>query len=128
MICFKGEERMMMRKLISSGVAVAGMVMVMAGSSVAMAASSIDEGKAIAFDKKKGNCLACHRIEGGRMAGDIAPPILLMKVRYPDKKALRDQIWDATAANPNTVMPPFGRHHILSDAEVDKVTDFIYSL
>ena len=119
---------MMMRKLISSGVAVAGMVMVMAGSSVAMAASSIDEGKAIAFDKKKGNCLACHRIEGGRMAGDIAPPILLMKVRYPDKKALRDQIWDATAANPNTVMPPFGRHHILSDAEVDKVTDFIYSI
>lgn len=88
----------------------------------------IEEGKAIAFNKKKGNCLACHRIEGGKMAGDIAPPILMMKVRYPNKADLRAQIWDATAANPDSVMPPFGRHRVMSESEIDKVTEFIYSL
>ena len=86
------------------------------------------EGRAIAFDVKRGNCLACHRIEGGRMAGDIAPPIMMMKMRYPNKADLRAQIWDATALNPDTIMPPFGRHGIISDSDIDKVTDFIYSL
>ena len=118
-------------RLITSGVAVIGFSMTMAitTTSIAEAASSVvDEGKSIAFNKKKGNCLACHRIEGGRMAGDIAPPILMMKMRYPNKEVLRAQIWDATASNPDTVMPPFGRHHILSESEVDKVTEFIYGL
>jgi len=118
-------------KLITSGVAVIGFSMTMAitTTSIVEAASSVvDEGKSIAFNKKKGNCLACHRIEGGRMAGDIAPPILMMKMRYPNKEVLRAQIWDATASNPDTVMPPFGRHHILSESEVDKVTEFIYGL
>jgi len=59
---------------------------------------------------------------------DIAPPILMMKMRYPNKAKLRAQIWDATKANPDTVMPPFGKHRIMSEAEIDKVTEFIYSL
>ena len=88
----------------------------------------IEEGKAIAFNKKKGNCLACHRIEGGKMAGDIAPPILMMKMRYPSKADLRAQIWDATATNADSMMPPFGRHGVMSESEIDKVTEFIYSL
>ena len=110
-----------------SGIMASAVVVSTLLSPVALA-DVVAEGKAIAFDKKKGNCLACHRIEGGAMAGDIAPPILLMKIRYPDKAALRSQIWDASAANPNTVMPPFGRHNILSEEEINKVTEFIYSL
>lgn len=87
-----------------------------------------DEGKKIAFDRKKGNCLACHAIEGGSLPGNIGPPLVNMKDRYPDKARLRAQIWDATKTNPNTIMPPFGRHHILSEQEIDKVVEFIYSL
>jgi sulfur-oxidizing protein SoxX len=52
----------------------------------------------------------------------------MMKMRYPNKAKLRAQIWDATKANPDTVMPPFGKHRIMSEAEIDKVTEFIYSL
>ena len=85
-------------------------------------------GKKIAFDRKKGNCLACHQIAGGKLAGTIAPPLIAMKQRYPDKAKLRAQIWDATVANPNTIMPPMGRHKILSEKEIDLVTDFIYNL
>ena len=123
---------MSMKSVISTGLLAAGFAATLSGSTMVAAEGvsqkALDEGKAIAFNKKKGNCLACHRIEGGRMAGDIAPPILMMKMRYPDKADLRAQIWDATKTNPNTVMPPFGRHKIMSESEIDKVTDFIYSL
>ncbi len=116
---------MKMNKWFSNGVVAA--LMTVAGATTA-AADVIAEGKAIAFDKKKGNCLACHRIEGGAMAGDIAPPIILMKVRYPNKEDLRTQIWDASIKNQHSVMPPFGRHNILTESEIDKVTEFIHSL
>ncbi len=91
-------------------------------------ASVVEEGKKIAFHRKKGNCLACHAIEGGNLPGNIGPPLVNMKERFPDKALLRSQIADATKNNPNTIMPPFGRHAILSDAELDKVVEFIWSL
>jgi len=48
-----------------------------------------------------------------------------MEARFPNVSALRAQIWDATKNNPNTIMPPFGRHNMLSDAEIDKIVTFI---
>lgn len=85
-------------------------------------------GKELAFNRKKGNCLACHQIEGGDLPGNSGPPLLAMKARYPEKAKLRAQIWDATVANPYTLMPPFGRHAILSEQEIDHIVEFIYSL
>ncbi len=97
-------------------------------SQVGASENTIAAGKKIAFDRTKGNCLACHQIAGGKLAGTIAPPLVAMKSRYPDKAKLRNQIRDASVANPNTIMPPMGRHKILSEKEIDLVTDFIYSL
>jgi sulfur-oxidizing protein SoxX len=51
-----------------------------------------------------------------------------MAARFPDKAKLRAQIWDATVANPQTSMIPFGKHKVLTEQEIDKVTDYIYSL
>ena len=90
-------------------------------------ASAIDQGKAIAFNKKKGNCLACHAIKGGKLPGNIGPPLVEIKARY-DKSALKTQISDARSANPNSMMPPFGPHEILSAGEIDKVVEFISTL
>jgi len=90
--------------------------------------SVIAEGKKIAFDRKLGNCLACHMIEGGELPGNIGPPLVAMKARFPDKAKLRAQIWDSTVNNPNSMMPPFGRHEILTESEIDKVVEFIHSL
>lgn len=95
---------------------------------IAADAQVIEEGKKISFDRKKGNCLACHQIEGGDLAGNIGPPLVAMKARFPDKSKLRAQIWDSTKNNPNTMMPPFGRHEILTESEIDKVVEFVYSL
>lgn len=88
----------------------------------------VEEGKKIAFDRRKGNCLACHMIQGGDLAGNIAPPLIAMKARYPDKAKLRAQIYDARQANPNTSMPPYGAHRILTDSEIDKVVEYIHTL
>jgi len=88
----------------------------------------LEQGKAIAFDRFKGNCLACHYVEGGELTGTYGPPLIAMKVRYPDRDVLREQIWDAAIKNPDTRMPPFGRNRILTEEEIDLVTDYIQSL
>lgn len=98
------------------------------GANAEESASVVEQGKEVAFDRKKGNCLACHQIEGGSLPGNIGPPLVAMKARFPDKAKLRAQIWDPTKANPNSIMPPFGRHKILSEKEIDQVVEFIYTL
>ena len=91
-------------------------------------ADDVAEGKKIAFDRKKGNCLACHQIEGGTLAGNIGPPLIAMKARFPDRAKLKAQISDPRQMNPNTFMPPFGPHAVLTPDEIEKVTTFIHSL
>jgi len=41
---------------------------------------------------------------------------------------LRAVIEDPTRANPATVMPPFGRHHILEPAEIDRLVEYLHAL
>ncbi len=91
-------------------------------------ATPFSEGQEIAFTRSKGNCLACHMIIDGVSPGNIAPPLIAMKSRYPDKSKLRDQIWDPSVRNQETSMPLFGRHEILSESEIDKLLEYIYSL
>ena len=124
-----------MRKTARSTLAAAGAMAIIMGSfsfapSIASAAgaSDIEEGKKVAFHRKKGNCLACHKIAGGSLAGNIGPALVNMKARYADKAKLRSKIFDATVTSPNTIMPPFGKHKILSKSELDKVVEFIYTL
>ena len=88
-------------------------------------------GKMLAFDRTKGNCLACHgmpTVPDAESTGLYGPPLIAMSARYPDKAKLRVQIWDATAANPSTSMIPFGKHKVLTEQEIDKVVDYIYGL
>jgi len=113
--------------VVSAAVCLLGALMLPAASSLAEEAqSAVEQGKEIAFDRKKGNCLACHMIATGDLPGNIGPPLVAMAQRYPDKAKLRAQIWDATVANPHSSMPPFGRNRILSEKEIDLVTEFIY--
>jgi sulfur-oxidizing protein SoxX len=92
------------------------------------AAGPVEKGRALAYDMNKGNCLACHMMADGESPGNFGPPMVQMKERYPDRALLRKQIWDATAANPRSVMPPFGKHGVLSEQELDEVVDYLYSL
>ena len=88
----------------------------------------VEKGKKIAFDRKKGNCLTCHQIVGGTLAGNIGPPLIAMKARFPDKAKLRNDIWDMTTRNPHTMMPAFGKYRVLSESEIDAVVEYVHSL
>ena len=86
-------------------------------------------GQQLAHDVYKGNCLACHQIPGDSTAvsrANIGPPLVNVRSRFPDRGTLRGQIWDSTARNPQTVMPPFGKHKVLTEDEIDLIVDYIY--
>lgn len=85
-------------------------------------------GKALVMEKGKGNCLACHIVADGKLAGNIGPPLVGMKARFPDSESLYRQIWDATEKNPDSRMPPFGRHGILSSEEIHLIVEYLYTL
>ncbi|MEW8505492.1 MAG: sulfur oxidation c-type cytochrome SoxX [Candidatus Thiodiazotropha sp.] len=115
-------------------IGVAGTITVLAGQFLispaifAAGGNAVEEGKKISFDRKRGNCLACHNIMNAPSPGNIAPALIAMKSRYPTKEALRMQIWDATIKNPESSMPPFGKHGILSESDLEKVVEYIWTL
>lgn len=84
-------------------------------------------GEAIAFDRGKGNCLACHVIEGGSLMGNVGPALKDMKVLVPDPKQLYAVIYNEQARNPGTVMPAFGRNGILTPDEINDVVAYLYT-
>ncbi|MCK2149568.1 sulfur oxidation c-type cytochrome SoxX [Marinobacter alexandrii] len=92
------------------------------------AQADIDRGKELAFSRKDGNCLACHQMDDGKLTGNIGPELVDMRSRYPNREILFNRIWDETQFNPVTVMPPFGRHMILSKQEINRIVDYLYTL
>ncbi|MDH5660391.1 MAG: sulfur oxidation c-type cytochrome SoxX, partial [Gammaproteobacteria bacterium] len=96
---------------------------------VAMAVDSelAAEGKKIATDRKKGNCFTCHAYEGAHLAGNMGPALNGVSKRK-SRQEIYDQIWDATKANPNTSMPPFGKYEVLSKKEINAITEWVLTL
>ena len=90
--------------------------------------SNLERGKQLVMSRSKGNCLACHAIDDGKLPGNLGPPLLSMRMRFPDERGLREQIWGATQRNPNSRMPPFGKHGILTEEEIDVIVEYLYSL
>jgi sulfur-oxidizing protein SoxX len=126
MIAIKDNLAGTRRRTLSYGRRFALPVLLLAG--LAAAADNIEEGKWLATERGKGNCLACHAIEDGQLPGNVGPALLDMKRRYPDREALRQQVCDATVRNPYTRMPPFCRHGILTNQEVELIIDYLYTL
>ncbi len=88
----------------------------------------IAKGKQVAENRRKGNCLACHVMGDGPLPGNQGPPLIAMKIRFPDRDVLRAQVYNALQFNPNSLMPPFGLHNIISDDEIDAIVEYLYTL
>jgi sulfur-oxidizing protein SoxX len=88
----------------------------------------IVEGKRLTLDRKMGNCLACHAIDNGKFSGNTAPPLFSMKSRFPDREKLVAQISNPLASNRDTIMPPFGLHGILTEDQIYKIVEYLYTL
>jgi sulfur-oxidizing protein SoxX len=116
------------RPVLIPALAVALAIGAAASAGPACAQSAAAEGQKLAFDRGKGNCLTCHEIKGGDLPGTIGPPLKDIKSKYPDRNDLVAILTDETKRNPLTVMPPFGRNHILTDQEINAIVDFLQTL
>ncbi|MGZ5088644.1 MAG: c-type cytochrome [Usitatibacter sp.] len=79
----------------------------------------------------KGDCIACHQLAQGvgpATRADVGPLLEGTRMRTLGKPALREALTDPTRANPDTVMPPYGRHRILDRAEIDRLVEFLVAL
>jgi sulfur-oxidizing protein SoxX len=104
------------------------MIGAFASIGAAQAQSAVDEGRKLAFDRGKGNCLTCHVIKGGDLPGTIGPELVDIKSKYPKREDLVAILNDETLRNPLTMMPPFGRNRILTEKEINAVVDFLQTL
>ncbi|MGY8871826.1 MAG: sulfur oxidation c-type cytochrome SoxX [Pseudomonadales bacterium] len=118
-----------MRKLTTSMCAAGLLALIATTPAVAITAEeTVAEGKAVYMGKSRGNCISCHQINDpdANLPGNQGPPMVAMAQRFPDKRMLRAQVWDASKNNPITIMPPLGKHWILSEEEIDAVVEYIY--
>jgi sulfur-oxidizing protein SoxX len=79
----------------------------------------------------KGHCIACHQLPQGagpQTRADLGPRLEGSRMRELGKRALREAIADPTRANPDTVMPPFGRHRLLEAGEIDRLVEYLHAL
>lgn len=106
-----------------------------AGQQSAPAADAKKEAKAVEMNAEKimsdpniGNCYACHAVPSRPdiVAGNMAPPFIGMKARFPDIAKLRAAVADQKVFAPDTIMPPFGRNKILTPEQIDVVVQNIY--
>ena len=79
----------------------------------------------------KGACIACHQLPEGRgpaTKADIGPRLEGARMRELGRERLKALLQDPTAANPQTVMPPYGRHRILEPAEIQALVEYLHAL
>ena len=109
--------------------------LLMQGCKTTPATSPVAEAKPIELNPVKimenpniGNCLACHAIpvKPEMVAGNMGPPFIGMKDRFPDIAKLRDAIADQKKFSSETIMPPFGRNKLLTPEQIDVVAQYIY--
>lgn len=117
-----------LRRAAGTAAATAALLVLLVTTASASSDARVAEGKKLSTERSKGNCLACHMIEDGELPGNLGPPLLAMKIRFPSRSTLREQICDATIRNPDSRMPPFCRHGILTEDEVELIVDYLYTL
>ena len=79
----------------------------------------------------KGHCIACHQLPEGHgpaNRADVGPRLEGARMRTLGRAGLRQAIADPSRANPDTLMPPFGRHRILEAAEIETLVEYLHAL
>jgi sulfur-oxidizing protein SoxX len=100
----------------------------------ASAQSMPTDGRALFIDERKGNCSACHKTPTDatlKSASNIGSPLESIKQKYAtpaDRMRLRNAVWDSSKTLPNTIMPPYGKHRILTDVEIDAILTYLETL
>lgn len=117
-----------MTKFLFAFVVVAAAALPLSAHADSAKVGDIKAGQALALDRSKGNCLACHTLKGGDMPSSVGRKLVDMKRHFPDRAVLEAILTDEALRNPIAPMPPFGRNHILTRTEIEQIIDFLYTL
>lgn len=99
-------------------------------SCAAAAQGREDSGRQLALDKDRGNCADCHQFPNDprvESRANVGPPLSGIKARFTSRIALTNLVKDPMTINPDTIMPPYGRHRILTEREIDAIVDYLYT-
>lgn len=84
-------------------------------------------GQALANERSKGNCVACHLMKGAEQPGSRGPDLSAYGTWQRSDAETYALVYDMRWRNPDTVMPPIGTNQILTDQELRDVTAFLQS-
>lgn len=84
-------------------------------------------GKALANERSKGNCVACHVLQGAEQPGSKGPDLSTYGAWGRSDGETYALVYDMRSRNPDTVMPPAGTNQILTDQELRDVVAFLQS-
>lgn len=120
----------MRRRLIPWGSALAiALASLVAGAVYGASPDNIAQGKAIAFSRKLGNCVACHDLPGATMPGNIGPRLgPWVRNVFRTKQQLLRYLYDPQGEIPYVVMPEFGKNKILTEDQLRAIADYLWSL
>ena len=94
-------------------------------------AQDVQQGRDLFLRKDKGNCGACHQVPSDPAVtsrATVGPALANVRERLPDRVALRAMLVDPMQRNPATLMPPYGKHQILTPAEIERVLDYVHAI
>ncbi|HZP98157.1 MAG TPA: sulfur oxidation c-type cytochrome SoxA [Reyranella sp.] len=89
------------------------------------------KGQKLAFDRSRGGgCLACHVMGSGtqEVPGNVGPDLSLIGGAGRSDQYLFNYVFDARVYNPQTVMPPWGKHGFYSEDEIKDIVAFLKTL
>lgn len=105
-------------------------------------AGDAERGRAVAFDRERGNCIVCHAIPAPDMAyhGNLGPPLAGIGSRR-GAAGLRLRLVDSRLMDPRSLMPPYhsteglvrvgtryASRPVLTAQEIEDVIAFLSSL
>jgi sulfur-oxidizing protein SoxX len=94
-------------------------------------AQGVQQGRDLFNARDKGNCGACHQVPSDPAVSSratVGPVLANVRDRLPDRAALREMLVDPQRRSPGTLMPPYGRHQILTASEIERVIDYVHAI
>lgn len=88
----------------------------------------VKTGEKIFNTNTKGNCIACHAINGKELDGPgTMGPVLQYLSAWPEE-ALYEKVYDPYTSNPISAMPAFGKNGWLTDAEIKALVAYLKTI
>lgn len=88
-----------------------------------------EKGKKLVANRSQGStCLACHLLPDEHLMGNVGVNLTEIGTWEEDEERMFNYIYDPRSYKPNTVMPPWGAHQLLSRDEIKDIVAYLKTL